>query len=295
MSNAPVPLSNRPAPLNDASRDGDDLPSPFEGAGRIGRVVAALHRDLDRDWRLDDLAAIACWSPYHFHRIYRALQGETPDETLRRLRLHRAAVELIRSAADVERVARRAGYSSAAAFTRAFSSAYGRPPAAFRKQVATSKENVTMYEVVISQQPARRLVGLPHLGDYQQIGSAFERLGPLAAARGLRALGPLIGVYFDDPQSTPREKLRSFAGAPCEGEAAPPLETLELPAGRAASVIHKGPYARLLDAYDHLYAAWLPTSGEEPADSPCFEIYLNDPTQTPPTEWLTQVVMPLKG
>lgn len=101
-------------------------------AHRLERFAVYLAENLDHDVDLERLAEVACFSPFHFHRIYHALQGETVAETVRRMRLHRAAVQLIEGETSIERIAARAGYGSQAAFTRAFRSAYGAPPAAYR-------------------------------------------------------------------------------------------------------------------------------------------------------------------
>lgn len=277
-------------------------------AVRIERVVKALHSAPDRIWRLEDMAAIACFSPWHFHRVYRAICGETPEETRRRLLLHRAAVELIEAARDIAPIARRAGYRSVAAFTRAFAQAYGRPPVAYRMSrpprflarggVARpqTEENDAMYEITITQEPARRLVGLPHHGSYQEIGQAFQRLCVIAHGLGLDPDTPMIGLYYDDPDSVPTTQLRSFAALEIDAgvQASAPLELRATPGGPAVSIVHKGPYAELSSAYDWLYREWLPHSGREPGDAPCHEIYLNDPRSTLASELLTRVVMPLK-
>ena len=99
---------------------------------RIARAMARLADRPDRPPTLEELAAAAAFSPCHFHRIYRAVAGEVPAETLAPARLSRAAVELLRSGAPVARIARRAGCGSAAASTRAFRAAHGVPPAAYR-------------------------------------------------------------------------------------------------------------------------------------------------------------------
>jgi AraC family transcriptional regulator len=96
---------------------------------RIQRVVDYLTIHINDVLDLETLARVACLSPYHFHRIYRGLLGETVNETIRRLRLQRAAIDLVDGELSVERTGRRAGYSSQAAFTRAFRSEYGEPPA----------------------------------------------------------------------------------------------------------------------------------------------------------------------
>src|SRR5262245_25979296 len=101
---------------------------------RIERVIDHIGAHLDEPLDLDRLAAVACFSPYHFHRIYRAMTGETVADALRRLRLHLAAGELVEGHPAIERIARRAGYASVAAFTRAFRAGYGIPPATYRRQ-----------------------------------------------------------------------------------------------------------------------------------------------------------------
>jgi AraC family transcriptional regulator len=80
-------------------------------AARISRAVRHLSERLERTPSLEELAGVAAFSPCHFHRVYRAMMGETPAETLTRLRLSRAAAALIRvanrhsSAAEAEIVA----------------------------------------------------------------------------------------------------------------------------------------------------------------------------------------------
>ncbi|MGH6928376.1 MAG: helix-turn-helix domain-containing protein, partial [Dongiaceae bacterium] len=125
---------------------------------RIERVVAHIGSHLDEPLDLDRLAAVACFSPYHFHRIYRAMTGETAADTLRRLRLHHGAAELVQGAAPIAAIARQAGYGSVAAFTRAFTAGYGIAPSAYRRagrlvppSPAATETETAMYEVSIRQ------------------------------------------------------------------------------------------------------------------------------------------------
>jgi AraC family transcriptional regulator len=78
-------------------------------ARRLGKVAAHIAAHLDDPLDLDRLAGVACLSPYHFHRIYRALWGETAAETLSRLRLGRAAVQLLTTTEPMTQIARSAG------------------------------------------------------------------------------------------------------------------------------------------------------------------------------------------
>ncbi|WP_270937492.1 AraC family transcriptional regulator [Falsiroseomonas oryzae] len=274
---------------------------------RIARAMAVIAADPARNPSLEELAGAAAFSPFHFHRIYRELTGETPAETLARERLSRGALLLVRDRLAVAAVARRCGYGSAAAFTRAFRAAYGIPPAAYREQggIGTplpapipDREETTMHEIAIRNEPALRLAALEHRGPYATMGTAFDRLGAWAAARGL--IGPdtrFIGLYHDDPKTVPEKDLRSDAclTVPPGAEASEGVRILELPPTRVATLVFQGPYAELEPVYTWLYRDWLPGSGEEPADQPPREEYLNDPKSLPPAEWLTAIMMPLKA
>jgi AraC family transcriptional regulator len=81
---------------------------------------------------------------------------------------------------------------------------------------------------------------------------------------------------------------------PSDWSATSELETREIRGGRDAVALHVGPYAELTRAYMWLLGTWLPQSGEEVADAPCVEEYLNDPRTLPPTEWRTEVWLPLR-
>ena len=271
---------------------------------RIARVSEHIADHLDSDLDVERLAEVAYFSPWHFHRIYRETTGETVADTVRRLRLHRAAVDLTRGDTPLGRIAKRAGYGTLAAFSRAFSADYGVPPGAYRLRGQLlppaphrSTEAIVMYEVAIASFAGVRLAAVSHRGDYQEIGRAFERVYAWAGARGF--IGPAtrsIGIYYDDPESMPLKDLRSEAGlvvapdATIDGE----MHALEIPSLLCASVLHKGPYAELERPYRYLFREWLPKSGREPADHPCFEEYLNNPRELPPSEWLTRVYLPVK-
>jgi len=264
-------------------------------ADRVERVHAYLAAHLDRDVDLDHLAGIACFSPFHFHRIYHALQGETVAESVRRMRLHRAALDLVDGTLPIVRIASRAGYGSQAAFTRAFRASYGTPPAAYRASASGAFQGT----VTIRRSQPIATIARRHDGDYATIGGTFERLNAAAIGRGW--IGPAaryFGIYYDDPSATPAAAQRSDAclSAPVGAgtTADPDLRSVLIAGGVHAVLLHVGPYAELHRAYTWLYREWLPSSGEEPADAPCVEEYLNDPRTTPPTELRTEIWLPVR-
>jgi AraC family transcriptional regulator len=271
---------------------------------RVARVADHIADHLDDELDVERLAGVAHFSPWHFHRIYRETTGETVADTVRRLRLHRAAVELTRDDDALERVAKRAGYGTLAAFSRAFSADYGVPPGAYRLRgrlhppvPQRSQEPVMMYKVEIAPFDGVRLAAVTHHGDYQEVGRAFEQAIAWAAARGLLGNGTRsIGIYNDDPLTVPLKDLRSEAGLVVSDDVQIDgvVHEVKIPSMLRASVVHKGPYAELEAPYRYLFREWLPASGREAGDHPCFEEYLNNPRELPPSEWLTRVSLPLK-
>ncbi len=264
---------------------------------RLQRVAAHIHRHLDAPLDLERLAQVACFSPYHFHRIYRACLGETVAETLARLRLQRAAMQLTRSQRPIAAIARAAGYASVAAFTRAFGASHGRSPAAFRAEGKAARSGEKTMPVVIQDRAPMRIAAVPHLGPPQQIGAAFDKIMAWAGPRGI-TVPPAAGValYLSDMSATPPAEQKALAGLTVGPEVASD-ETVtihEVGGGRHAVLLFQGPYAKLGEGYDELFA-WLPKSGEEPAHAPMVEVNLNDPRTTAPEALLTELCLPLKA
>lgn len=281
----------------------DDTPRSYEA--RLLRVLAYIYDNLDGDLSLDTLAEIACMSRFHWHRVYRAMTGETLADAIRRIRMAKAANALVRDIdAPVADVAGRHGYPNAASFSRTFSAVHGVSPAGFRELGAQVSNELhhsagasTMYPVAIETLPPARAAGVLHRGPPIDIGRAFQTLGGLMFARSLfpHALG-MVAVYHDAPGARPDAELRSHAavliaeGFPAGVEG---LEYFDLVGGRHAVMQHKGPYATLGAAWEWLYGKWLPQSGEEPRDAPPLEFYVNDPRTTAPDQLRTDIRVPL--
>ena len=281
-------------------------------ARRLDKVVLFLADHLDDNLDIHRLAEEAHLSPYHFHRVYVAMVGETVAETVKRLRLQRAALKLITTASPVAKLAAESGYTSVQAFNRAFRAAYALPPAAYRRRgealdlaagigrglhPSQRKPEPDMYKVTIKDVPAHRVAAMEYRGDYTQIGPTFERLSIWAAGKGLmEPVTRSYGIYYDDPSSMQVDQLRADAcvtvpeGTRIEGE----VRLAQTPSGRCAEIVHVGPYSELHRAYDWFYREWLPKSGEAPGEQPCFEEYLNDPRHVPPAKLETAIRIPLR-
>ena len=262
-------------------------------ARRLDKVAAHIWAHLDEDLDLGVLAEIACFSPYHFHRIYRAVLGETVAETVARLRLQRASMALARGKAPIREVAGQAGYSSVPAFTRAFRAAYGQTPAAFRAQRRQPQEpNMT---VEIRDCPPLRIACLTHKGPAPEIGRAFDRLMAWAGPRGLAGPEHLgVAVYLSDMSTTPPSEQIALAGITVDAgfQADGAVDTFDVQGGPYAVLTHNGPYATLGQSYNALFA-WLTASPHSPAHAPCIEVNLNDPRRAAPEDLVTEIRLPL--
>ena len=270
---------------------------------RVMRVLRYIHDNPAGDLSLDRLADIAAMSRFHWHRVFHAMTGETCAQAVRRLRLYRAGRWLIHTKWPVAEVASRAGYPNVNSFARAFRDGYGVSPSVFRKQgcagaaqLHTTSEEFRMFDVTIQETPKRRLAALSHKGAYIGLSETYQRLRETAWSLNL---GPhmrgLVGIYYDDPNLVAEADLRSCAGLLLADDIPVPeeLEEVVIEGGPYAVLRYKGPYAGIKVGYDHLFGNWLPNSGREPAEAPCYELYLNNPADTAQEDLLTDVHLPL--
>lgn len=105
-----------------------------EYTARINRVMDYVRDHLTGDLRLETLAAVANFSPYHFHRLFKSLVGETVNEYVRRRRCAAAASKLIYNPRlTVTKIATQCGFGSPSSFARDFRAAFGMSASQFRE------------------------------------------------------------------------------------------------------------------------------------------------------------------
>ena len=102
---------------------------------RVLRARDVIHDQLDRPLTLDSMARVACLSPYHFHRSFRAIVGVTPARYLSECRLQRARELLQATSYPVTEICLAVGFSSLGSFSAAFCRRFGRSPSAARDRV----------------------------------------------------------------------------------------------------------------------------------------------------------------
>jgi AraC family transcriptional regulator len=96
-----------------------------EYIARVNRAIDYIEKNIDKDLSLNTLAGIAHFSRFHFHRIFRALVGETLNKYIQRVRVERAATQLIHNPKkSITEIALDCGFSGSASFARAFREFY---------------------------------------------------------------------------------------------------------------------------------------------------------------------------
>jgi AraC family transcriptional regulator len=286
---------------------------------RLLRVLVHIQTHLDDPLDMEELASLAHFSPFHFHRVFRGMVGEPVMEHVRRLRLERAAYQLKTTDDSVTRIAQDAGYSAHEAFTRAFRSMFDESPTGFRDSRGQDRTNrpsapvhfapdggLTAFEPIrsdmetmcvrIERAPTTRVAFMRHVGPYDQVGATWQKFMGWAFPRGLFGPnGKILAIVHDDPEITPPEKLRYDVCITVDERFQPEssVGVQDIVGGEYAIVEHRGPYDRLGATYAALMGQWMPANDREPARAPFVEVYLNNPQQTAEKDLRTEIHAPL--
>lgn len=282
----------------------------------VTRAIADVESDLDAAIDIGAIADRAATSPFHFHRIFRGMVGETPLGLSRRLKMERAAWMLSNTDQSVLEIAFAAGFETHEAFTRAFREAYSTPPSGFRDRehprielpatcgihfdpegidpsAVTLRTGDPNMNVEVIDMPELRLATIRHIGPYNQITTAFDRLGAVAGPAGIfdQPDVMMLAVYHDDPEVTPQDELRSDAAATVAEDQSIPDEMgeLRIPSGKYARYTHIGRYEHLGDVWARLLGVWLAESGYSIGPGGTFEIYRNTPAEVEPDQLHTDL------
>jgi AraC family transcriptional regulator len=272
---------------------------------RVNRAVDYVTTNLDQPLRLEDVARAACFSPFHFHRIFRVLMGETLASFVKRVRLERSVYLLShRKGASLTEIALACGFSSSSDFSRSFRAHYGVAPRQFdveqfrrprreamqaavtlgderhRLQRLPAGENPDGFAVTLRHQSARRVayirVHRPYEGSH--VTQALARLLDWAEAGGL-ADGQWLGYQWDDPEIVAPENCRYDVGleVPATTLGDGGVSITEFPPCLVAEMDIAGSIELELRALHWLYLTWLPSSGYAPAHQPGFEAWNGRP------------------
>jgi AraC family transcriptional regulator len=256
---------------------------------------------------------VAAFSPFHFHRVFFALTGETLFAYIQRQRVEKAATVLAAGGeTSVLEVALDHGFSSAATFARAFRARFGMSASQWRRGGAErwrepylrkmSKEirkagkasdrrrrdtppihtAEAAMSVVVRELATQHVAYMRYVGPYgpRGIPELWARLRRWMETRGLEVASTVrLGVAYDDAGVTEPAKC-SYDACVVVPEAFAAdrwVNLMDVPGGRYAVSAFHGTAHQIEGAWHQVFANWLPESRYQPDDRTCFEIYRGAP------------------
>lgn len=285
--------------------DPESADAPADYVASVNRAMDYVVRNLDGDLRLEAVARAACFSPFHFHRVFKALIGETLAQFVKRQRLERALHHMSHAPGmSLTEIALACGFASSSDFTRSFKQRFDVPPSVF--DVATFRsarrseyeaalsgiegfprltrlppgENPDGFEVVLRDLPPRTVAYVSVLDPFRSfdaVKGAYEHLMAWADVRGVIDR-QWLGYMWEDPEIVAHEDCRYYAAVEVD-DVRPDgvIGRFDFPAMRVAELVVKGGIDLEQRALDWLVGTWLPRSGYVPDDLPGFEAWIGRP------------------
>ncbi len=297
-----------------------------EHVARINNAIVYIEEHLSEKLLLNDIAAKAFFSPYHFHRIFSLVVGETVNNFIVRKRIERAAGFLMRQReTPITEVAEVLGFTSLSSFSRAFKKFYGISPAEFRElspskfskicKTESKKGQITVSfeqyicninnslnwfkmnaNVTVKQIENLDLAYISHKGEMEKIGEVFQRLIHWAIPKGLMNQENLrlLTMYHDSPKITSPDNIRSSIAivlnqkTTVEGEVS--LKTIT-PGKCIVSRFEITPN-EFQKAWESSFV-WMSENGYKKSEQDPFEIYYNNAQEHPENKFIVDICIPI--
>jgi len=268
---------------------------------RINKVIDYVNNNLEKPISLKELAAVAFFSPFHFHRIFVAVTGETVNNFTNRIRNEKAARLLKFSKKSIAAISIECGFSSASTLSRVFKQYFEISPGEYRKggEIKNSKIRKELFDVTkyhcnmtgeelknkfpveIRQFPERRIAYIRVMDAFREgiVLSAFGDMVAWAKKMNLFDSETIFGMSMDDPEVTPKEKYRYEVciTIPKKFTIDPDsfIETTTLPKCKYAVTAVSGDFDLVVAATNYLFDNWLINSSYECEPWHGLEVFLD--------------------
>ena len=298
-----------------------------EYINRINKVIDFVENNLDKDLPLELVSKNACFSPFHFHRIFSTITGETVKTFITRKRIEKIASILLAGNVDsITNLAYENGFKDLSSFSRAFKKFYGMSATEFQEkgkdkfskicktESKNCKEKITFEnyicsinklknwinmnaEIKVKEMPELKIAYIRHVGDFNKIGAVYERLFRWAGPKGLLNFPETktITVYHDDPKVTEISKVRQSAGITLEREIASDGEvgTMTIPKGKFAVGRFEIGVEEFEKAWNSM-CVWVAENDYKSRDGNYYELYYNDHTHHPERKFILDICVPVE-
>ncbi len=273
---------------------------------RINKVLEYIENNLGSELSLDTLSKVACFSSYHFHRLFHSLTGETLAGYIKKRRLLAAANRLYYSPSpSISDIAYEFGFSSQSDFSRSFKAFFKSSPSDFYKkktlknsQARGCAENKKLYLIPeAKKQKYETGIRVKRLENYRvayirnkglskkhrnpEIEESFIELYTWAMARDLISRETMVmGITLDNPEILPLHECRHdtciTVGQTAEPDGVIGVRDIYTKAKYVSYKFNTGAPEfdkTFFEVIDYLYGNWMPLNGYIPEDKPCIELY----------------------
>ncbi|GAA3552869.1 AraC family transcriptional regulator [Snuella lapsa] len=291
---------------------------------RINRVFEYIDENLDSDLSLKTVSEIAFFSPFHFHRVFKFVTGETLNEYVTRRKIEKSSLDLLHKNITTTEIAHKFGFSDNSSFSRTFKKYFGVSPTEFKKQnpnrhskirqlESKNRQDYPEYEkyiyvidnlknwikmnanVEIKEMPKMELAYVSSIGP-QNLETAYGKLMQWTTPKGLmNEQTKMVTIYHDSFKVTQSCKVRMSASVllnksvDTEGEIG--LTTIE------AGKFIVGSFEIGLNEFEKSWTGlfvWMNENGYKKADREPFEIYHNNFNEHPQRKAIVDFCIPIE-
>ncbi len=273
---------------------------------KLNVIIEYINNNLDNKIDVKTLAEISHFSPFHFHRISRALLGEPIGAYISRTRLETAAKMIRYSTLNIEAIAYNVGFETPSSLSKAFKIHFGISPTEYRKNKLFNfkKSNIMNATLSIKKPKIQDIEDQQCLyyrmqGAYQTLDytGAWKKLWEQVKAQKLFTKGiQHFGLPHDDPKVTDEDKIRYDACLIIHKDAKPDgdIGVKTLSGGKFAVFLYQGSYKYFADVYNHIFNEWLLNTDYELRDEPVRERYISNPERVAEDKLKTEFYIPIK-
>jgi len=284
---------------------------------RINRVFEFIDQNLESDLSLNKISGIAFFSPFHFHRVFKFVTGETLNGYITRRRIEKSASDLLHKNITSTEIAHKYGFSDNSSYSRTFKKYFGVNPTEFKKQNPNRHSKIRQLEskngqeypdyekyiciidnlkkwtemnakIEVKETPELNLAGVTHV---------FEKLTKWAIPKGLlkNPEAKMGRVFFDSFKFTAPEKVRmsiflvTNESFETEGE----INKLTISKGKCIIGRFEITPMEFEKSWTSLFI-WMNENGYKKGNENPYEIYHNDYREHPENKFIVDLYIPIE-
>ncbi len=246
------------------------------------KIIDYIENNLNSELDLSYIAKMAHISKFHFHRMFKAIVGDTLMNYIRKRKLINAAQEIIYSSKTILEISDRYLFNSHEVFTRAFKRYFNLTPSELKKSknfdfyekkfdilgvYLGNKDSGTILNSKVVEIPAFKVAGkscITTLKDFQHERSIeslwFDFFNEVDSVKNKVKENFVYGFCQSDLSE---KKFKYFASIKINNfeNNKNQFEIQSIPKSKYLVFFHKGHFLKILDAYRYIYGQAIPNSG----------------------------------